>query len=132
MRMEQVLNKNTKGIVAAIAVLIILFPLGYSVVRSVFAGSTDGSGPFVEKPAQEHGTQCLLETTYEVDARFHHMDLLKRIREDAVREGARGEIGLSDCRNNCRDCHTSRERFCDRCHKAVNLHLNCVRCHYYP
>ena len=114
--------------VVAVSVLIILFPLGYSVVSSVFSQSTQGSRPFLEKPDEKHGNECVLETEYGLDARFHHMDLLKQLRDDAVRDGKRGGIGF----NKCRECHTSRERFCNQCHNAVNLHLDCYRCHYYP
>ena len=32
----------------------------------------------------------------------------------------------------CTKCHTSRVRFCNRCHEAVNLYPDCFGCHYYP
>jgi len=117
------LSKNTKIIVVA-AVLIILFPLGYSVVCSVFSQDTQGAQPFLEKPDAQY-KNCVRETDY---MRFYHMDLLKEIRDEAVRQQGRGDLKLSDCRK----CHTNREQFCDKCHKVANLYLDCFGCHYYP
>jgi len=69
--------------------------------------------------------ECVEDTEY---MRFRHMDLLKEMREESVREGIRGEYSLSDCR----DCHTNRSRFCNQCHNIVNLNLDCFGCHNYP
>ena len=113
-----------KAAVVPIAALIILFPLGYSVVRSVISLGAERGRPFLDAPdAKSAG--CVRDTTY---MRFHHMDLLKQLRDDAVRKGQRGEVGF----NTCRECHQSREGFCNQCHDAVNLRLDCSRCHYYP
>ena len=60
--------------------------------------------------------------------RFRHMDLLKRVRDEVVREGKEGAVEL----DGCSECHTSRERFCNRCHDKVNLNPDCFRCHHYP
>ena len=124
MKLDEALNNNTRVMVVAISALIILLPLGYSVVCFAFSQGSQSEQPFLEKPDEQY-ENCVKETTY---MRFHHMDFLKGIRDEVVREEIRGEIGL----NSCRKCHTSRERFCDRCHNAVNLHLDCFSCHYYP
>jgi hypothetical protein len=121
---------NPKTIIP-IAVVIILFPLGYSIVASVFSLGAPSSEPFLQKVDPEHGDTCVLETKFpDMDPRFFHMDVLKRVRDDAMREGKRGGVSFNDCR----ECHTQREHFCDRCHHAVNLNLDrsCFRCHYYP
>lgn len=128
MTINRLLKNNAKIIAVAIPALIILLPLGYSVVSYVLAHGSQSSPPFIERPDKKYQS-CVKETTY---MRFHHMDLLKEIREDVVREGKRGEIGLAIGLNNCRKCHASRERFCNQCHNAVNLHLDCFGCHYYP
>jgi hypothetical protein len=60
--------------------------------------------------------------------RIHHWEDLRRIRENVVRYGNRSEEGLA----RCKDCHTYRDRFCDRCHGAVSLTPDCFDCHYYP
>jgi hypothetical protein len=56
------------------------------------------------------------------------MDYLKEIREEYVRYGIREAEGITSCKN----CHTSRERFCDRCHNIADLTIDCFGCHYYP
>lgn len=112
-----------KGIVAVLAVLIILLPVGYSVLSAVFSQTTPDGSPFLAKP--EGADRCVRDTTY---MRFHHMDFLKELRNQAAREGIRGDVTIAGCR----DCHTNRKQFCNRCHDAVNLHLDCFRCHYYP
>jgi len=128
MNIQRFLSNNTRPIAMAIAVLLILIPAGYSAVSYVLAQGAQRSRPFLERPDPKYD-KCVKETTY---MRFHHMDLLKEIREEVVREGKRGEIGLATGLNNCRKCHASRERFCNQCHNAVNLHLDCFGCHYYP
>jgi hypothetical protein len=63
--------------------------------------------------------------------RYHHWEVLTQVRDDVMRHGERGVIGL-DGLNRCRECHTSRVRFCNHCHDAVNLYPECFGCHYYP
>ncbi len=119
------LNNKT---VVALSVVIILFPLGYSAVCSVFIRDANPSEPFLVYP---DGEFCVdgMDRTY---MRFHHMDFLKDIRDKAMREGIRGDAGFGEGTDRCRDCHTYRDQFCDRCHTAVDLHLDCFGCHYYP
>ena len=110
---------------AVIGILVILIPVGYSIVARVIPRGAGTSGVFLERPDPKYG-QCLKETRY---MRYHHWELLRGIREDIVRYGQREkEIGLY----RCRECHTSRERFCNRCHDAVSLTPDCFDCHYYP
>jgi len=115
------------ALLAASLVLLILIPLAYSVVRAV---ATQGAER-PERPASEH-QQCVVDEVREVennrDMRLRHWELLRGIREDVVRYGKRGDIGLGTCKQ----CHPSRERFCDRCHLATSLTPDCFDCHYYP
>jgi hypothetical protein len=120
----KILNEKRKVLLVVIPILIILFPLGYSVADFLFSKDTQRSRPFLQMPDAKY-RQCVRETSY---MRFHHMDLLKAIRDETVREGKAGEITLE----NCQGCHTNRERFCNQCHNAVNLNLDCFGCHYYP
>ncbi len=103
-------------------ILIILAPFGYSLVQPVFTRGSSTTDVFLDVPAEG---ECVRETAY---MRFHHMDLLKQTREEVIRSGLRGEVTLSGCR----ECHTYREGFCNRCHDAVSLILDCFGCHYYP
>lgn len=123
--MKQIVPDSAKSTIAvAVAVIIILIPLGYSLVSSLRAEEAADTQPFLEMPDPSH-TACVRETSY---MRYHHWELLRQIREDVVRDGVRGDVGLRQCR----DCHTSRERFCNRCHHAVSLYPDCFGCHYYP
>jgi hypothetical protein len=117
-------NINKSTLAVWIPILIILIPLGYSLVRYVFAQEPQGPQPFLEMPDEQYSS-CVKETEY---MRYHHWELLKDIREEVIRDGKRGEIGI----NKCRECHPNRERFCNQCHDAVNLRPDCFGCHYYP
>ena len=124
MSINKISDNKTSAIAAAIPVLLILFPLIYSLFTYSFAQDDKSSQPFLEKPDAKF-ENCVKETEY---MRYHHWELLRTIREEVVRYGKRGEIALDECR----ECHTSSERFCNQCHNAVNLRPNCFSCHYYP
>jgi hypothetical protein len=121
MKIENMLRRNKSAFAIATVVLVVLLPVGYYAIRDAFPRSAE---PFLEKPDPKY-KECVRDIAY---MRFHHMDLLKEIRVQAVRQGKRGDISLA----NCRGCHADRSRFCNRCHEAVNLHLDCFGCHNYP
>ncbi len=121
MRIEKMLRKNKSTVAMAILALVILLPIGYYAVRDAFSRSSE---PFLEKPDPKY-KECVRDTQY---MRLHHMDLLKEIRVQVVREGKREKITLESCR----ECHTNRGRFCNQCHNAVNLYPDCFGCHNYP
>ncbi len=108
----------------AVAVLVILLPFGYSALSWAVARKPAGPQPFLERPDPKYD-RCIRDTTY---MRFHHWELLLTVRDEVVRAGHPGDVTLKKCQ----ECHTSRERFCDRCHNSVNLHPDCWRCHDYP
>lgn len=105
-------------VAAMFSAMLILFPLGYVVCS--FNGA-----PMVPQSPDKKYDQCVRDTTY---MRYHHMDLLWELRDRAVRLGDYDDIGI----HTCRQCHKSREKFCNRCHDAVNLSPDCFGCHYYP
>ncbi|MEO5349421.1 MAG: hypothetical protein H7836_07240 [Magnetococcus sp. YQC-3] len=72
------------------------------------------------------GKECVKSAEW---MRRNHMDFLKHNRELAVREGVRVK---SDSLKNCATCHSSREKFCDRCHTYAGVAPNCFECHHYP
>ncbi len=113
-------NNNRLAVVAF--VLIILAPFGYSLVRPVFTQGSATDQVFLDIPDEG---ECVRATEY---MRFRHMDLLKQTREDVIRSGIREDVTLSGCR----ECHTYREQFCNKCHDAVTLSVDCFGCHYYP
>ena len=124
MDIRKIFGQHTGAIAITLLALIILFPVGYSIVSFVSAKTVQDTDLFLERPDPKY-ENCVKEIEY---MRYHHWELLRTIREEVVRYGKRGELGL----NNCRECHTSRERFCNKCHNAVSLFPDCFGCHYYP
>lgn len=123
--MSKAQRRSGRGsLVVVIPVLLLLLPFGYSLVSALVARKGAAPEAFLERPDPRYES-CVKETDY---MRFHHWELLRGIREEVVRYGKRGELGLKKCRQ----CHTSRERFCNRCHEAVSLYPDCFDCHYYP
>lgn len=121
-RLRKLLDGNLIKVVFPL--LVILAPLGFSLIGAVSAGDPLDGEPFLELPA-EPNEGCVRETEY---MRFHHWELLREVRDEAVRDGVRGQVTL----DGCRECHPRRERFCNRCHEAVSLQPDCFGCHYYP
>ena len=124
MSVRDTLDKFKYVAAVVIPIVVILFPLGYSVVAGIFTQSAESAEPFLERPDAKY-ENCVRETEY---MRHHHWELLRGVREEVVRYGIRGELGI----NKCRECHTSSERFCNQCHNAVSLKPDCFGCHYYP
>jgi len=122
-----------RALVAGILALVILAPVAYSVVTLVRARGAEGP----DKPVSK-GTRCLSEKLLDIkDAeyrqtaeymRFHHWELLRGLREEVVRDGIRGDISLDGCWT----CHESKVGFCDRCHNAATVRVDCFDCHYAP
>lgn len=125
MKIDLLADNNRKLIVFAVVALIVVVPLGYSVVSAFISADGRSGEPFLEMPDATKYKKCVRDTDY---MRFRHFDLLKEMREEYVRDGNQGEVSLK----NCRECHPRRDRFCDQCHGMVNLSLNCFECHYYP
>ena len=121
--MSQQPDSRMRVLLALVLVVIILSPFAHSVISRV-ATTPDQPELFLERPDPQHDS-CVRETEY---MRYHHWELLGEIREDVVRYGQRSDVGLMGCR----DCHTSRERFCNRCHDAASVWTDCFGCHYYP
>lgn len=120
-------NKNSefkRYVAVIIPILVILVPLVYSAASYVLARTPENPPPFLERPAPQYD-KCVRDTVY---MRYHHWELLRGIREEVVRYGIRSDINLAKCR----ECHTSRERFCDKCHNSVSMTPDCFGCHYYP
>ena len=117
-----------KAKTAAIVVplVLILLPVGYSVAAAVISPGAGDPTPFLEMPDAEHET-CI-DGIRADEMRYRHMDKLKRMRDRVLREGDRTGPSFEDCKT----CHKSRERFCNRCHDRVNLTPDCFGCHDYP
>ncbi|MBF0188409.1 MAG: Hdr-like menaquinol oxidoreductase cytochrome c subunit [Magnetococcales bacterium] len=72
------------------------------------------------------GEACIKDAAW---MKRNHMDFLKHRRAETVREGVRNH---KESLLNCKTCHTSREKFCDRCHAYVGVKPDCFTCHIYP
>ena len=123
MRLTTAFRNGNTGRVVAVCILVILLPVVYSAGRALLAQRGEPQ-VFLEMPIEAF-QDCVEETSY---MRLRHMDLLKDLREEVIRFGIRSEVTLEHCRR----CHTSKERFCDRCHDAASVKLDCFGCHYYP
>jgi hypothetical protein len=121
---KSVLSKGGRSHLLTLAIVfVVLAPLVYSAVSWAVNQDDATDEIFLERPDPKY-TACVKDTEY---MRYHHWELLRSVREDVVRYGIRGDIGLKECGN----CHVSRERFCDQCHNAVSLKPDCFECHYY-
>ncbi len=117
-------ERHINSIIVIAVVVALLAPLGYSFVTYIFAQDSQSFDEFLVKPDAQY-ENCVKETDY---MRFHHWELLREVREEVVRHGKRGELGL----DRCADCHTDRSQFCDKCHNVANVMIDCFNCHYYP
>ncbi|MBF0621818.1 MAG: hypothetical protein HQL54_07805 [Magnetococcales bacterium] len=72
------------------------------------------------------GEKCIKDTDW---MRRNHMNMLMEKRHVTVREGVRVP---AESLLNCKTCHTSREKFCDKCHSYVGVQPDCFECHNYP
>ena len=124
MSTNHISNNRSSAAIVIIPILIILLPLFYSLFSYIFAQGDQGYQPFLERPDAKY-KNCIRDTVY---MRHNHWVLLKGVREEVVRHGKRDEISFEKCQ----ECHTSRERFCDKCHDAVSLTPDCWSCHNYP
>ncbi len=87
----------------------------------------------LESPVR--GKSCVLERERMRDV---HMELLNDWRERVVRGGERtfetsnGEIYDMSLTNTCLDCHSNKDKFCDRCHNYMGVDPYCWSCHVNP
>lgn len=91
---------------------------------SVTAAEAHGDG--IHKDNGTIGEKCIRDKEY---MRRNHMNLLMHKRETTVRDGVRTP---DESLLGCKDCHTSRTKFCDRCHTYVGVKPDCFQCHNYP
>jgi [DsrC]-trisulfide reductase subunit J len=68
----------------------------------------------------------------------NHMELLSQWRDEVLRDGKRIYVNSSgkefnmSLQNTCSKCHSSKTKFCDRCHNYLNVAPNCWDCHIAP
>jgi len=110
-----------------IFVLFITFPIWYN----------RGNARTVPQPElPKKFKQCVLP---DADMRAEHMQLLNRWRDKVLRTGDRSfDVKIGDTMyqkslmNTCMQCHTSKKKFCDRCHTYASVTPYCWDCHVAP
>ncbi|MFA6223476.1 MAG: sulfate reduction electron transfer complex DsrMKJOP subunit DsrJ [Desulfomonilaceae bacterium] len=89
-------------------------------------------------PKLEVGTkekQCVESKAF---MQANHMELLNQWRDEVVRNDKRIYVNSSgkefnmSLQNTCSKCHSSKTKFCDRCHNYLNVAPNCWDCHIAP
>jgi hypothetical protein len=116
-------------IIAGIIIFLVLItsPIWYNL------GSA-GAPPKLEVGTKEK--QCVESTDF---MKSSHMQLLDMWRDEVVRKGNRiykskltGKPVEMSLENTCMKCHTSKAKFCDRCHNYVEAAPQCWDCHNAP
>lgn len=104
---------------------LLILPALFVLVLALPSPTLAGGGPPQLEKAQ--GTEpCIRPADW---MRRNHMVFLKHRRAETVREGLRIR---SESLQRCATCHTSHEKFCDRCHAYVGVAPGCFECHNYP
>ena len=104
------------------------FPLWYNAGAAYKA-------PELEKPAAEKGKECVEPIEW---MQAEHMQLLDEWRDHVVRDKDRvyhstmGKHFTISLQNTCMDCHTSKTKFCDKCHDTAEVTPYCWDCHIAP
>lgn len=112
----------------AIFLVLALSAVGYNMI----AGG-DKKAPEIEKP--KGYDQCVLPKD---EMAKSHMVILNEWRDEVVREGKREKVAAGDfmaeksLQNGCMHCHTSKVKFCDRCHEYASVYPYCWDCHIAP
>lgn len=110
-------------------VLMVIALLALIAAPLIYTASANGvfrKAPVPQLTLPTNATKCIEPTDY---MRSSHMNLLKHVRDDIVRGGARMPNYHIE---NCKTCHTKRAEFCDRCHDYVGAKPECFDCHYLP
>lgn len=121
-------------IIAGIAVFVIAvtFPFWYGKGTAVAPPKLDLDTPAIAELAEKH---CVEDTAW---MRANHMKLLDVWRDSVVRQGNRTYIAKNGksfemaLTGNCLQCHSNKDRFCDRCHDYVGVKPTCFNCHIIP
>jgi len=120
--------KDKKKILAGLAVFIVVisFPFWFNLGKAAPA-------PELELTAKAKAAKsCVMATEYMT---AEHMQLLDVWRHNVVRGGERmfvnpeGKLFNMSLSNTCLDCHSNKEKFCDRCHDYASVRPYCWDCH---
>jgi hypothetical protein len=91
----------------------------------------------IDTPAilQMKEKKCIEPTPY---MRTKHMELVNSWKKAVVREGSRfyaasdGKRYVMSLSRTCLNCHSNKDKFCDRCHSYAGASPACWGCHVVP
>jgi len=90
----------------------------------------------MEKPELPSGmSECIESREY---MRINHMKMLDEWRDESVRKSehfytnSKGQKFEKSLVKTCMNCHSSQEKFCERCHSSVGVKNYCWDCHFTP
>ncbi len=115
----------------AIFLVLALSVVGYNMI----AGDNKLPEPDTSELKAKGITQCVLPKE---EMAKSHMKLLNQWRDEVIREGKREQVAAGDVmaekslQNGCLNCHTSKVKFCDRCHEYASVKPYCWDCHLAP
>jgi len=117
-------NKILAGL--AIFIAVITLPFWFSMGKAAPA-------PELELTEKAKAAKvCVMPTEY---MKAEHMQLLDVWRHNVVRNAERafvnpeGKLFNMSLSNTCLDCHSNKEKFCDRCHDYASVRPYCWDCH---
>jgi hypothetical protein len=117
-------NKILAGLVVFIALF--TFPFWFNMGKAAPA-------PELELTEKAKAAKvCVMPTEY---MKAEHMQLLDVWRHNVVRNAERafvnpeGKLFNMSLSNTCLDCHSNKEKFCDRCHDYASVRPYCWDCH---
>ena len=117
-------NKIFAGL--AIFIVVVTFPFWFNLGKAAPA-------PELELTAKAKAAKtCVMPTEF---MKAEHMQLLDVWRHSVVRSGERmfvnadGKLYNMSLSNTCLDCHSNKEKFCDRCHNYASVRPYCWDCH---
>ena len=122
MKRSTILTEKNRSRWATIFAIVILLPVGLSALGLTSTHEHPEIPDLFLEKVDPQWENCIRDST---EMRFHHMDILIEIREKVIRRGIRDEVTLAGCGS----CHVNRDRFCDRCHAAASVVLDCFGCH---
>jgi hypothetical protein len=117
-------NKILAGL--AIFIVVVTFPFWFNLGKAAPA-------PELELTAKAKAAKtCVMPTEFMT---ANHMQLLDVWRHNVVRGGERMFVSADNklydmsLSNTCLDCHSNKEKFCDRCHDYASVRPYCWDCH---
>jgi hypothetical protein len=117
-------NKILAGL--AIFIVVVTLPFWFNLGKAAPA-------PELELTAKAKAAKaCVMPTEFMT---ANHMQLLDVWRHNVVRGGERmfvnddGKLYDMSLSNTCLDCHSNKEKFCDRCHDYASVRPYCWDCH---